>query len=105
MMQRGKQTQLIGIAYPMENIGVSRYQGVELSATHQKTIGAFSYFITANASFEKSEVIYMDEIRREYDWNRRTGQPVGMPFGYLSDGLILTQAEAETAPSIAGYTL
>src|SRR5690606_32426927 len=31
--------------------------------------------------------------------------PVGMPFGYLSDGLILTQAEAETAPSIAGYVL
>src|SRR5690606_20322246 len=37
--------------------------------------------------------------------NRRTGQPVGMPFGYIADGIIQTQAEAESAASIAGYTL
>ena len=102
---RGKQTTLIGINYPLENLGTNRYSGFEFSATYQNNYKDFNYGISANASFEKTKVLYSDEIDQKYPWNEQTGQPVGITFGYIADGLIQTQQEAETAPHIAGYTL
>lgn len=105
MQQPGKQSSIIGIAYPVENIGINRYSGVELTASFRSNIKSFNYFITGNISFEKSKILFMDEQVREYAWNERTGTPVGASFGYIADGLIQTQEEAESAASIAGYTL
>ncbi len=56
-------------------------------------------------SIEQSKVIYMDEVVQAYPWNVRTGQPVNMMFGYIADGFIQTQEEAETSATVAGYTL
>jgi len=102
---RGKQTSLIGIGYPLENLGINRYSGLEVSATWQGNVRAFNYFITGNMSLEKSKVLFSDEIVQKYAWNARTGQPVGMTFGYVADGFIQTQKEAETSAHPAGYTL
>jgi TonB-linked SusC/RagA family outer membrane protein len=102
---RGKQTSIIGIGYPSENLGTNRYSGFELSATFQNHYKDFNYAISGNASFEKSTVLYSDEIVEKYPWNVRTGQPVGMAFGYIAEGLIQTQQEAETIAHPAGYTL
>ncbi|MGN6264641.1 MAG: SusC/RagA family TonB-linked outer membrane protein, partial [Ginsengibacter sp.] len=105
LQNRGKQTSIIGIGYPSENLGINRYSGIELSTTFQNNYKDFNYSISANVSFENSEVIYSDEIVEKYPWNVRTGQPVGMTFGYIADGLIQTQKEAETSAHPAGYTL
>lgn len=104
MQKRGKQSAIIGISYPLENIGINRYTGKEFTLTYQNNFGNFNYFITANASFEKSKVLFMDEIQA-YPWNARTGQPVGMIFGYKADGFIQTQEEAEKSSTQAGWTL
>ncbi|MEP6512542.1 MAG: SusC/RagA family TonB-linked outer membrane protein, partial [Parafilimonas sp.] len=105
LQQRGKQSAIIGIAYPSENIGINRYMGTELSLTYQNNYKNLNYFITANASAEQTKVIYMDEIEEPYPWMVRTGLPVGEPFGYIAEGFIQTQQEAETSATIAGYTL
>ena len=101
---RGRQTALAGIIYPMENIGINQYTGTEFSATYQNQHRGFNYFLTGNLSIEQSKVIYMDEIQA-YNWNARTGRPVGMTFGYMADGFIQTAEEARTSPSIAGVVL
>ncbi|RZK63527.1 MAG: SusC/RagA family TonB-linked outer membrane protein, partial [Pedobacter sp.] len=102
LQQRGSTIELIGMTYPNENIGENLYTGQELSLTYQNNINSFNYFITINASRMKSEVVYMNEIQQKYSWNNRTGMPVGQTFGYLANGLIQTQAEADAAPLLAG---
>lgn len=101
---RGKSIALSGAAYPPENIGVNLYQGGELSITYQGRVNSFNYFITANGNIEQSRSIYRDEQRREYEWNKRTGQPVGMPFGYIADGFFQSAEEAVGSATIAGYS-
>ncbi|WP_205511503.1 SusC/RagA family TonB-linked outer membrane protein [Longitalea arenae] len=105
MQVRGRSIALIGNSYPAENIGRNRYTGTELSVSWQDALNNFRYFINANGSFTGSEVLFMDEIGRRYAWNERTGQRVGATFGYIADGLIQTQEEANSSASIAGYTL
>lgn len=100
---RGKSIALVGAGYPAENIGTNLYEGGELTLTYQGRINAFNYFITANGSVEQTKVIYMDEQRRDYAWNKRTGQPVGMPFGYVADGFFQSAEEARGSAVIAGY--
>ncbi|WP_237739797.1 SusC/RagA family TonB-linked outer membrane protein [Pedobacter arcticus] len=102
LQQRGSNSEIIGMVYPNENIGKNLYQGQELSITYQNHLGNFNYFITANASRMKTEVIDKNELLQKYSWNRRTGMPVGQTFGYLANGLIQTQAEADQAPLLAG---
>ncbi|RZL18009.1 MAG: SusC/RagA family TonB-linked outer membrane protein [Pedobacter sp.] len=99
---RGSSIELIGMVYPNENIGENLYTGQELSLTYQNNVNAFNYFITANASRMKTEVLYMNEIQQKYAWNYRTGMPIGQTFGYKTNGLIQTQAEADAAPRLAG---
>lgn len=105
LQNRGKQTTLIGIGYPLENLGINRYSGLEVSATWQGNVRSFNYFITGNMSLEKSKVLFSDEIVQKYAWNARTGQPVGVTFGYVAEGFIQTQAEALSSAHPAGYTL
>lgn len=100
---RGKSIALSGSAYPPENIGINLYQGGELTVTYQGRIKQLNYFITANGNIEGTKAVFMDEQRRDYDWNRRTGQPIGMRFGYVADGFFQSAEEAAGSATIAGY--
>jgi TonB-linked SusC/RagA family outer membrane protein len=104
MQTRGRSIALIGSTYPVENIGIDLYQGVELSLTYQDRIGSLNYFVTGNASMQQSKVIFMDEQYQPYSWNQHTGHPVGQRYGLIADGLFQTGTEAAAAPTIAGYT-
>src|SRR5690606_17420357 len=95
--------QLAGLSYPVENIGINNFSGIELTATYQNNAGAFNYFVTGNAYLQNSKIVYMDEQFQPHEWNRLTGQRVGQRFGLIADGLIQTQQEALTVPTIVGY--
>lgn len=97
MQIRGKANPMIGNRYPLENIGINRYSGGEFSATYQDKAGSLNWFVTANTSIMKTEVLYMDEVRRDFLWNKRTGQQVGQMFGYKADGLYLNQPEVDNS--------
>src|SRR5690606_7172028 len=102
LQQRGSTIEMMGIVYPNENIGESLYEGQKLNLTYQNHVGNFNYFITANASRMRTEILYMNEVFQKYPWNKRTGMPVGQAFGYKADGLIQTQEEADAAPRDGG---
>lgn len=102
LQQRGSTIELIGIGYPNENIGENLYEGQEIHFTFQHHFGKFNYFVTANASRMRTEVLYMNEVAHAYPWNRHTGMPVGQAFGYQADGLIQSQEEADVAPLLGG---
>lgn len=104
LMQRGRNTSLIGNNYPNENIGINRYYGWEAQVSWQQSVNSFQYFISANASSVGSEVLYMDEVFQRYDWMKRTGQPVGQRFGYMADGLFQSQSEISSSATLEGYT-
>ncbi len=104
LMQRGRNTSLIGNNYPNENIGIHRYQGWEAQLSWQQASGSFQYFVSTNASLIDSKVLYMDEVYQRYDWMKRTGQPVNQRFGYVAEGLFQTQADISSSAAIEGYT-
>lgn len=102
LQQRGSTIDLMGLGYPAENIGRNRYRGVELSLIYQNHIGNLNYFVGGNWSVTDSEVLYMDEQERRYEWNRRTGKPVGTTFGFIADGFFDSAAEIEQSATVQG---
>jgi TonB-linked SusC/RagA family outer membrane protein len=104
MQPRGTSTTIIGQDYPTENIGKNRYSGFENSITWNGKSGPFGYYFTGNISILKSKVLYKDEIFRKYDYQKRTGLPVGQIFGYVADGFFQSQADINASASVDGYT-
>jgi TonB-linked SusC/RagA family outer membrane protein len=103
LMVRGSNTALLGIAYPQENIGVTRYTGMEFNVNYQNSVGnKLSYWVNGNLSIGKGRSEYLDEPVKPYPWLMRTGRYTGMSYGYLSDGLFSTDEEAQKAPQIPG---
>lgn len=103
-IQRGRNTDLLGNTWPVENIGENQYQGFELQLGWQQAANKFQYYISGNASILASEVLYSDEVFRQYDWMKRTGRRVGQTFGYVSEGLYQTTAELTSHANIDGYS-
>ncbi|MCW3094309.1 MAG: TonB-dependent receptor [Ferruginibacter sp.] len=104
LQKRGRSIELIGQGYPAENIAIDVYKGTELTATYQNNYKNLNYFITANAAFQASEVVFMDEQFQKYEWNKQTGHPVGQRYGLIADGFFQTAAEVNGAATIVGYT-
>lgn len=104
LQQRGANSDLIGNNYPDENIGENKYFGWEAQLGWQQTIEKLQFFIQLNLTSLNSKVLFMDEVSRPFDWMKRTGQPVGQLFGYISEGLFQTQAEINNSPATVGYS-
>jgi TonB-linked SusC/RagA family outer membrane protein len=103
LMQRGRNSALIGQNYPLENIGESRYTGWDFKLNFQQTIREFSYYLAATGGLQQSEVLYQDEVNQPYSWMRRTGQAVGQRFGYIDQGLFQSTAEINASAKVEGY--
>lgn len=74
------------MAFPSQppiNFGKVDNHGYELELTWSDQIGSdISYRISPNMSFHKNKIVEMNEIRRNYAYQNRTGYKVGQPFGY-----------------------
>jgi len=101
---RGNSSGMLGISYPNQNIGRERYKGWETQLSWQQNKGKYGYLLAFNASFQQSELLYTDEVNQRYEWMRRTGQPVGLQFGYQAEGLFRNQEEITSHATIEGYT-
>ncbi|MEO5564512.1 MAG: SusC/RagA family TonB-linked outer membrane protein, partial [Chitinophagaceae bacterium] len=93
LIQRGRNTSILGVAYPNENIGINRYSGLDFQLSWQQKINKLTLFIAGNASVQYSEVEYMDEVNYPYGYMSRTGRMVGRPFGYIADGIFQSASE------------
>jgi hypothetical protein len=77
LIQRGRNTSILGNIYPNENIGKNQYTGIDLQLNWQKSTSIGDFYATANAGIQNSKVIYIDEVTQPYSWLYRTGQRVG----------------------------
>ncbi|WP_207534395.1 SusC/RagA family TonB-linked outer membrane protein [Desertivirga arenae] len=100
---RGNNSGLLGISYPGQNIGRERYSGWETQLSWKQNKEKIGYFLSLNASFQKSKLLYYDEVNQQYDWMRRTGQPMGIQFGYVAEGLFRDQQEINSHALVEGY--
>lgn len=103
LQSRGKSIELMGIAYPAENIGKRRHYGGELSLTWQDRIGYFNYYVTGNWNCMQTKLLYMDEQDVPWEYLRQTGQPTGAVWGLVADGFFTSEKEIAESPVIEGF--
>lgn len=73
---------IVAMTLPSLNIGEVNNHGYELSlGWNDRTKGGFEYFATANVSFARNKIIYMDEVKSEFPWQNQTGGSVGRYTG------------------------
>ena len=103
LQSRGKSIQLLGIAYPAENIGKTRYYGLETQLSWQDHIGKVNYYISANWSMEQNKRLFMDEQYVPYDYLKMTGQPTGAIYGLVATGFLTAKDIADGYPVMNGF--
>lgn len=74
------------ISLPLLNLGKVNNRGYELSlGWRSKPVNNFSYNLTANLSFSRNKIIYMDEVTPNEPYMAQTGRRTGMSYGYIFD--------------------
>jgi hypothetical protein len=89
-----------GAVLPVENIAIVNNRGFEIEINHRNTIGKFEYNVGGNFTFAKNKIIFIDEPENVPAWQKQTGNPIGQFYGYLSDGLYLTQEDVANNPKL-----
>ena len=103
LQSRGKSIQLLGIAYPAENIGKTRYYGLETQLSWQDHIGKVNYYVSANWSMEQNKRLFMDEQYVPYDYLKMTGKPTGTIYGLVATGFLTAKDIADGYPVMNGF--
>lgn len=103
LQSRGKSIELLGIAYPAENIGKTRYYGLETQLSWQDHIGKVNYYVSANWSMEQNKRLFMDEQYVPYDYLKMTGQPTGAIYGLVATGFLTAKDIADGYPVMNGF--
>jgi TonB-dependent starch-binding outer membrane protein SusC len=90
------------------NIGSINNRGIELGLFYNNRIGDFRYSVGGNITTVKNEVLDLGSIAEIVtgtgggQTHRTTvGQPLGYFYGFKTDGIYQTQAEADAAPEDA----
>ena len=98
------------LSIPDKNVGVLSNKGIEIDLSYNNKVGELSYRIGANASFIQNKVIKLfdgnfigstiygrqsQEISRTYE-----GLPLGIFYGWKTNGLYQTQAEIDSDPNL-----
>ena len=71
---------------PVVNMGEVRNAGFEVELKWAQTVKRFNYWISANTSFARNKVLFMDEIEPNEPYMAKTGRPMGLLYGYVADG-------------------
>ena len=103
LQSRGKSIELLGIAYPAENIGKTRYSGFETQLSWQDHIGKVNYYVSANWSMEQNKRLFMAEQYVPYDYLKMTGQPTGTIYGLVATGFLTAKDIADGYPVMNGF--
>lgn len=93
----------IGATLPAENYAKVANKGVEVSLSHQKSLGNLNYFVRGNISYAQSKVILLDEPANLPDYLMQTGRPLNFIMGYQALGFFQTDQEvSEYYPQFNG---
>ncbi len=98
------------LSIPDKNVGVLNNKGIEIDLSYNNKVGDLSYRVGANASFIQNKVVKLfdgnyigssiygrqsQEISRTYE-----GLPLGIFYGWKTNGLYQTQAEIDSDPNL-----
>ena len=72
---------IIATSLPNMNIGIVDNQGYEVELGWKDNIGEFRYDIDANVTYARNEIVYMDEVKSEFDYQNQTGGSTGRNRG------------------------
>ena len=92
-----------GLSLPQENLGIVENRGFEIEAGIHKAINN-DLFINfgGNYSYNKNEIVYMDEPERAVPWQQLTGHPYGAQLMYNAIGIYKDQAQVDGTPHVTG---
>ncbi len=90
---------------PDENIAKVDSKGIEVTIGYNNRQGDFWYGISANMTFARSEVKYMDEAPDMLDYQRRTGRPLDTYQLYQAIGIFRTQSDLDSHPHFSNAKL
>lgn len=93
-------TNIMGRSVGESNVGAVSNKGIEVNLTYNGRIGKdFRYSISPNFTWVKNAVEELaNGATEEINNNRIVGQPIGIIYGYQTDGLFVDQAEIDAAP-------
>ena len=89
---------------PSENIGKIKSRGIETTVGY-KHQGDFWYDISANMTYAKSEVVFIDEAPSVLDYQRQTGRPLNSYLLYNAIGIFRTTGDLDSNPHLANAQL
>jgi TonB-linked SusC/RagA family outer membrane protein len=91
-----------GLSLPQENIGIVDNRGIEFETGIHKAINK-DLFINfgGNFSYNKNEIVYMDEPERAVPWQQLTGHPYGAQLMYNAIGIYKDQAQIDATPHLS----
>ena len=90
LWDRGTIPAFVSVDVPRSNLGKVDNQGYEIAIKWRDQLGKNrqnSYWVGGNISYSRNVIVYMDEVRRDYEWNNRTGHRVGQEFGLVVERL------------------
>jgi hypothetical protein len=94
---------------PVVNAGSVSNKGFELELVHKGASGNFSYDLSANLTSYKNEVTALHGERSyiQYDSPNRTavGHPIGMFYGFVTDGIFQTEEEVQGYVDASGTVI
>ena len=90
-----------GASLPTENIAKVNNRGFEFEVAHRNKINRLTYYVSANYTFNRNKIIFIDEAESTLPNRRQTGRPMGQFFGYICDGFINTQDEVDNHPRLS----
>lgn len=93
-------TSLIGRSVGQSNVGAVSNKGIELTLTYNGRIGKdFRFSISPNFTLVKNAVEKLSNgATEEINNNRIVGEPLGIIYGYETEGLFVDQNEIDNAP-------
>lgn len=92
---------LIGTGVGNSNVGVVTNEGVEIKLDWHGNVGRdFRYSVSPNFTYVKNAVRQLsDGAQMQINSGRIVGQPLGIIWGYRTEGLFVDQNEIDNAPA------
>jgi len=89
---------------PYENIGKIKNTGIEATLGYKHS-GKFSYNISANMTYAKNKVLFVDEASGVLDYQKETGKSLNSYLLYRAIGIFRTQEDLDNYPHLSGAQL
>lgn len=87
---------------PDENIGEIKNRGIETQLTYNLTRGGWNISLGGNFTYNKSEVVFMDEAEGIPDYQKGIGLPWGSQLLYKTAGIFADEGDLSAYPSLPG---